>query len=335
MKKISLLLLVVFCFLQCKTPKDKTYDSFTVEKYAEIIEKNSLKEKLFTIAADSFEGRETGELGQKKAAAYLKDFYEKHHISPGNNGKYYQEIPSAYFDYKFKDTENVIAMIEGHEFPEEIITVSAHYDHLGIDDNGEIYNGADDDGSGTVAVMQMAKAFKEASENGHGPRRTIVFMHFTGEEKGLLGSRYYTENPIFPLAKTVTNLNIDMIGRIDDFHQTDQHYVYLIGSDRLSSELDSVINQQNRAHTQLKLDYKYNDEDDPQRLYYRSDHYNFAKHNIPVAFFFSGLHEDYHKISDTADKIEYDLMTERAKLVFYSLWEIANSDKKLKVDKAS
>lgn len=335
MKKIGILLLISVFFLQCKTPKEKTYDSLVSEKYAEIISESSLKEKLFTIAADSFEGRETGELGQKKAAEYLKNFYQENNISAGNNGEYFQEIPTAYFDYRFKDTENVLAMIEGSEFPEEIVVVSAHYDHLGIDENGEIYNGADDDGSGTVAVMQMAKAFKEAKNQGQGPKRTIVFMHFTGEEKGLLGSRYYVENPIFPLEKTVTNLNIDMIGRIDDLHLTDKNYIYLIGSDRLSSELDSIVNQQNRKHTQLKLDYKYNDENDPERLYYRSDHYNFAKNNIPVAFFFSGLHEDYHKITDTAEKIEYDLMTERAKLVFYTLWEIANQENKIKVDKAS
>ncbi|HLS31747.1 MAG TPA: M28 family peptidase, partial [Flavobacteriaceae bacterium] len=131
------------------------------------------------------------------------------------------------------------------------------------------------------------------------------------------------------------NLNIDMIGRIDDFHKSDPEYIYLIGSNRLSADLDSVVNQQNRKHTNLKLDYRYNDENDPLRLYYRSDHYNFARHNIPVIFFFSGLHEDYHKTTDTADKIDYELLTHRTKLIFYTLWKIANRDEKIKLDETS
>lgn len=331
MRNFALLFLIPFFFIQCK-PSQKTLDAAS-EKYAEVIAHKELKENLYIISSDEFEGRGTGEPGQKKAAAYLKDFYVAHDISaPKSTNEYFQHIPSSFFKNKMNASENVIAVIEGSELPEEIVVVSAHYDHLGVADNGEIYNGADDDGSGTVAVMQMAKAFKKAAENGQGPRRTIVFMHFTGEEKGLLGSKYYTQNPIFPLENTITNLNIDMIGRVDDLHKTNQEYIYVIGSDRLSSDLDSVLNQQNRKHTKLELDYKYNDENDPSRLYYRSDHYNFVKHDIPVIFFFSGLHEDYHKVTDTADKIDYELMTQRSKLIFYTLWEIANRNEKIKLD---
>lgn len=333
MKKYIFLLLIPFLFVQCKTSKLRSLDNAIPEKYVKWIDIKELKENLYEIASDEYEGRKTGEPGQKKAAEYLKEFYKKNEISAPNE-EYFQHIPSAYFNHKYKDSENVMAMIKGSEFPEEIVVVSAHYDHLGINNQGDVFNGADDDGSGTVSVMQMAKAFKKAEKKGHGPKRTILFMHFTGEEIGLVGSRYYSENPIFPLKNTVVNLNIDMIGRIDDQHENNPDYMYLIGSDRLSSDLDSIVNQQNRKYTDLELNYTYNDKNHPERLYYRSDHYNFVKHDVPVIFFFSGLHADYHKITDTADKIDYELMTLRTELIFYTAWEIANRKERLVVDKA-
>lgn len=335
MKKLSLLLFAFITLSACKAPQNKSVTKASVENYANSITANELKTHLYTFASDDFEGRETGEPGQKKAAAYLKNFYQENGIkSPLGDDDYYQDIPSSYFNGRFKKTENVVAMIKGGEFPDQIVVVSAHYDHLGIGQNGEIYNGADDDGSGTVSVLEIAKAFKKATDDGFRPRRTILFLHFTGEEKGLLGSKYYTENPIFPLKNTVTDLNTDMIGRIDEAHKDNPNYVYLIGSNRLSSQLDSVVNRQNRKYTKLDLDYKYNAENDPNRFYYRSDHYNFAKHNIPVIFFFNGVHADYHKPTDTADKIQYDLLTKRAKLIFYTAWQTANRDESLVVDKA-
>ena len=146
------------------------------------------------------------------------------------------------------------------------------------------------------------------------------------KKKDLYGSRYYTENPIFPLENTVTNLNIDMIGRIDKAHEDKDknNYIYLIGSDRLSTELHNISEAVNKKYTKLDLDYTYNRKNDPNRFYFRSDHYNFAKHNIPIIFYFNGVHEDYHKITDTADKIEYDLLAKRTQLVFYTAWEVAN-----------
>lgn len=326
------LLFISLLFVQCHTQKQTTYKSTNPERFAKQIKLNQLKTNLSIVASDGFEGRNTGEKGQKKAANFLKDFYLKQKIkSPLEGSNYFQEIPSAYFEDRFGDTENVVAVIKGVEKPDEIVVVSAHYDHLGEKD-GKIYNGADDNGSGTAAVMQMAKAFKKAAKKGYGPRRTILFMHLTGEEKGLLGSHYYTENPIFPLKNTVADINTDMIGRVDDEHKTDPNYVYVIGSNRLSTELDSIVNQQNRKYTQLNLDYKYNAESDPNRFYYRSDHYNFAKHNIPVVFFFNGVHEDYHRSTDTADKIDFDLLQKRTELIFYTVWEVANRKDKLVVD---
>ena len=232
-------------------------------------------------------------------------------------------------------SENVAAFIKGSEKPNEIIVISAHLDHEGIK-GGEIYNGADDDGSGTVAILEIAQAFKKAVDDGYKPKRSILFLHVTGEEKGLLGSRYYTDfDPIFPLENTVADLNIDMIGRVDAKHNENRNYVYLIGSDKLSSELHKLSEEVNNKYSKMTLDYTYNDENDPNRYYYRSDHYNFAKNNIPVIFYFNGTHDDYHKPTDTPDKIQYDLLESRTRLVFYTAWELANRPNRIVVDKAT
>lgn len=233
------------------------------------------------------------------------------------------------------DTENVVAFIKGSEKPDEFLVISSHLDHIGVS-QGEVNNGADDDGSGTVALLEIAEAFQQAVKDGNGPKRSVVFLHVTGEEKGLLGSRYYTDQePVFPLANTVANLNIDMVGRIDPKRDGDRNYIYLIGSDKLSTELHELSEEINSKYTNIELDYTYNDENDPNRFYYRSDHYNFAKNNIPIIFYFNGTHADYHRPSDTPDKINYDLLTNRAQLVFYTAWEIANRANRLVVDKAT
>lgn len=233
-------------------------------------------------------------------------------------------------------SENVAAIIRGSEKPDEYLVISSHLDHIGISGDGQINNGADDDGSGTVALLEISEAFKLASDAGNGPKRSIVFLHVTGEEKGLLGSQYYTDiDPIFPLEKTVANLNIDMIGRIDPNREGDRNYIYLIGSDKLSTELHELSEAVNEKYTNLELDYTYNDENDPNRFYYRSDHYNFAKNNIPIIFYFNGTHDDYHRPSDTPDKINYDLLQNRTRLIFYTAWEVANSEHKITVDKAA
>lgn len=309
-------------------------------KYAKTITAKDLGKHLFIYASDEFEGRNTGEPGQKKAVKYLKDFYVSQGIaSPLGGDDYFQEVPSEYLSNNrrgmtLKDSENVVAFIKGTEKPDEIVVISAHLDHEGVK-NGEIYNGADDDGSGTVAILEIAEAFKQAADAGKGPKRSILFLHVTGEEKGLLGSKYYTENPIFPLANTVTNLNIDMIGRVDDRHKGNPNYVYLIGSDKLSTELHNISEAMNKKYTNIDLDYKYNDDNDPNRFYYRSDHYNFAKHNIPIIFYFNGTHADYHRPTDTPDKINYEMLENRARLVFHTAWEVANRENRVVVDKAA
>lgn len=229
---------------------------------------------------------------------------------------------------------NVMAFLEGEdpELKNELVVITSHYDHVGITD-GEVYNGADDDGSGTVTVMELARQFLELSKRGLRTRRSILFMNVVGEEKGLLGSEYYADHPVFPLENTVTNLNIDMIGRTDSEHSEDPRYVYLIGSDKLSSDLHNISEQCNESFTKLDLDYTFNAPDDPNRFYYRSDHYNFAKNNIPVIFYFTGVHEDYHKPGDDVDKIMFSKMAEIGKLVFHTAWEVANAEQRIVVDK--
>lgn len=230
--------------------------------------------------------------------------------------------------------DNVMGLVEGTDLKDEIVVVSGHYDHIGLTTEGtdKVNNGADDDGSGTTGVLEMAQAFAKAKAEGHGPRRSILFLAVCGEEKGLLGSEWYSESPIFPLAKTVTNLNIDMIGRVDPKHKDNPDYVYLIGSDKLSSDLHKISEYTNATYSRLTIDYKYNDPNDPERIYYRSDHYNFAKNGIPIIFYFNGVHEDYHKPGDEVSKINFEMLAKRTRLVFFTAWDIANRDKAPVVD---
>jgi hypothetical protein len=231
--------------------------------------------------------------------------------------------------------ENVLGYIEGSdpERKDELVVITAHYDHLGRRGDA-IYNGADDNASGTSTVIEVAEAFAVARKKGLGPRRSVLVMLVTGEEKGLLGSQFYVNHPVFPLENTIANVNVDMVGRVDDKHkaQNNPYYTYVIGADRLSTELHEINESVNKQYTQLTLDYTYNEEDDPNRYYYRSDHYNFAERGIPAVFFFSGTHADYHRTSDTAEKINYEKMARIGQLVFHTAWELANREKRIEVD---
>ena len=228
---------------------------------------------------------------------------------------------------------NVIGFIEGSDKKSEYVFITAHYDHLGKKDN-VIYYGADDDGSGTVSVIEMAAAFEKARAAGFGPRRTIVFMTVSGEEEGLWGSEYYSDHPVFPLDSTTVDLNTDMIGRVDPGRNygDSMNYIYVIGDDKLSTDLEPICTSVNKKYTKLELDNKFNDPNDPERIYYRSDHYNFARKGVPIVFYFDGIHKDYHKPTDTVDKINFDLMEKRARYIFLTAWDIANRDNMLKRD---
>ena len=335
MKKILILFLLAVS-LSCTSQKNSVSD-VNPTGYMNSITALDLKTHLYIVASDEMQGRETGSAGQKKAGEYLINQYKTNTVSyPKGATDFYQRVPSSFLNAirneNLPDSENIWAYIEGSEKPDEIIVISAHYDHVGIKD-GEVYNGADDDGSGTVALLEIAQAFEIAKKEGHGPKRSILFLHMTGEEHGLLGSSYYSEHPLFPIAKTITDINIDMIGRHDEFHNESSNYVYLIGSDYLSTDLFNICEAANKNYVKLSLDYKFNDRADPNRFYYRSDHYNFAKNGIPSVFLFSGVHADYHKPTDEVDKIEFEALKKRTQLAFSIAWELANRDNRPVVDK--
>ncbi|MGD1843097.1 MAG: M28 family metallopeptidase [Thermonemataceae bacterium] len=319
-------------------------------KFATTITAEELKEHLYTLAADSMEGRMSGEAGQKKAARYIASQFEAMGLQKGMDTSYFQvfEIarvkrryrlvkPNMSLDstYGIKTTENVVGYIEGTSKKEEVLVISAHYDHVGKKYT-TIFNGADDNASGTSGMIEIAEAFAEAQKAGYRPKRTIVFLLVSAEEIGLMGSSFYTNyQPLFPLENTVANLNVDMIGRVDENHQENPDYIYLIGSDKLSEDLHQLSERVNATYMQLKLDYTYNADNDPNRYYYRSDHYNFAKNNIPVIFYFNGVHADYHQPTDTPDKINYTKMTKIAQLVFFTAWEIANREARIQLNEES
>jgi len=340
MTRLCVLAIASSLFISCagsQTSKKKDYAKADVNKYMNTISASDLKKHLYIVAGDEMQGRDTGTEGQKKAGRYLIEQYKSEGMSfPKGAKDFYQPVPSEFmqrqFSPKLGNSENIWAYIEGSEKPDEVLVISAHYDHVGMK-NGEVYNGADDDGSGTVALLEIAQAFMQAKKEGYGPKRSILFLHVTGEEHGLHGSRYYSENPLFPISNTIADLNIDMIGRRDDAHKDNGNYVYVIGSDRLSTDLHNINEEANKKYTNLNLDYTFNADNDPNQFYYRSDHYNFAKKGIPIIFYFNGVHADYHKPGDTPDKIEYDLLSKRAQLAFVTAWELANRENRPVVDK--
>lgn len=326
---------VLLVALQSCATQNLGYTGSLFKNSYSTITAEDLSRHLHIVASDEMEGRNTGSEGQKRAAQYIIGQYRQIGIKPpAAEPDYLQFVPKEALNSRrgqLPDSENIVAYIPGSEKPNELIVISAHYDHVGVRD-GIVYNGADDDGSGTVALIELAEAFTKASKRGKNPKRSILFLHVTGEEHGLLGSKYYSENPIFPLANTIANINIDMIGRSDPENEG-KDYVYVIGSEMLSTELKKINENANATTHKLLLNYKYDDPADPNRLYYRSDHYNFAKNGIPSIFFFDGIHGDYHKPTDDADKIDYKLYQKRVQLVFATAWELANRAERIKVDK--
>lgn len=331
---IAVVALGIIGTTQAQHKKQHNFEYFYNE-----INRDTLSKNLMMLASDEFEGRKTGEIGQKKAAAFLVKQYQNYKISAPKKAKnHLQTVPASFMDKGYgpvlKESENVVAYIKGSEYPDETLVISAHYDHMGIQ-NGQIFYGADDNASGTAGVLEIARLFKEATKKGLGPKRSILFLHFTGEEFGLYGSKYYVENPLYPLEKTIADLNIDMIGRRSDAYLETGNYIYLVGSDRLSKELHEVSENANNQYAQLTLDYKYNVIGEPEQIYFRSDHYNFVKKGIPAIFYYNGSHEDYHKSTDTADKIDYDLLKKRVQLIFATAWELANRKERITLNPQS
>jgi hypothetical protein len=233
---------------------------------------------------------------------------------------------------------NIAAFLEGSDplLKDEVVVLSAHHDHVGIgrpDSTGDtIYNGADDDGSGTVGLLSTAQAMVAAKKAGAGPKRSVLFLHVSGEEKGLLGSRYYSDHPIYPIENTVANINVDMIGRVDKEHEENKDYIYVIGGEIISSGLDSLLRSANEATVNLDLSNRYNDLEDPNQFYRRSDHWNFGRLGVPFIFFFNGVHADYHRPSDSIEKIEWEALTKRTQLLYTTTAMIANAPNRPEVD---
>ena len=240
-------------------------------------------------------------------------------------------------------TQNVVGIIDGVDYylKNEYVAVGAHYDHIGMRPNAEgdrIFNGADDDGSGTVATLAIAEALAKGKQR---PKRSILLVWHAGEEKGLWGSEFFTKYPPVSMDRVVAQLNIDMIGRSkkdgDDnpanMNLTGPNELYVIGSKKMSDDLGNLSEEVNNSYLQLKYNYKYDDPDDPERFFYRSDHYNYAVKGVPIIFFFSGVHEDYHGLGDHADKIDYEKMEKVTRTVFATMWKLANAAARPKVNK--
>ncbi len=241
-------------------------------------------------------------------------------------------------------TQNVVGILEGSDpvLKNEYVAVGAHYDHVGMNPFAigpdKIYNGADDDGSGTVAVMSIAEAFAK----GPRPKRSMLFIWHAGEEKGLWGSEYFTNHPTVPISSIVTELNIDMIGRAQDANDIangknkllpKSGEVFLIGSKMMSTELGEVSESVNKSFQNMSFNYKYDDPNDPEQYFYRSDHFNYAKKGVPIIFYMDGDHDDYHQLSDSVEKIDFDNMEKIARTIFATGWELANRPTRVKVDK--
>ncbi len=241
-------------------------------------------------------------------------------------------------------TQNVVAMVEGSDpiLKSEFVSIGAHYDHDGVrptaSGDDKIWNGADDDGSGTVALLSMAEALAKSTKK---PKRSMIFIWYAGEEKGLLGSEYFTKFPTVPFDKITININIDMIGRSRKADNKDprdkdlsgENEIYVIGSNMMSSTLGEVTEKVNKGFMNMTYNFKYDDPKDTNRFFFRSDHYNFAVRGIPAVFFFNGVHQDYHQAGDHPEKIDYARMEKISRTVFLTMWELGNLKERPKVDK--
>ena len=338
-------ILLIAAAVGCSTPKETTQvPPSSVFDFDNTISQEGLRADLTVISHDSLQGRDTGSEGLNKAAKYLSSRYETLGLEPvGDNGTYLQsfELPIRNRREGTTDTvktQNIVAFIPGTDstMMHEVVVLSSHYDHVGIgrpDSTGDtIYNGADDDGSGTVALLHTAQAIMAAKSAGVGLKRSVLILHVTGEEKGLLGSRYYSDHPIFDIGNTVANLNVDMVGRRDYEHPDDPNYIYIIGGKIISSGLQAMLEEANQKSVNITLSDRYNDLDDPQQFYRRSDHWNFGRLGVPFIFFFNGVHDDYHRPSDQIEKIDFEALMKRTQLIYTTTVMIANSEDRPEVD---
>lgn len=332
--------------------KERTDKAYAL---AESITAERIRPILTALAHDSMKGRNTGSPEEWKAADYLAAWYTRIGATPaGVDGTWFQPFELARANRRWSlqaptsapagadllKSRNVVAVVEGSDpaLRDQYVVVMAHYDHVGIgraDARGDsLHNGADDNASGTTGLMILAETLQQARAAGYGPRRSVLFLHVSAEERGLLGSRYFSDNPTRSIDSTIAAINLDMVGRIDQAHRdrADTNYIYLIGSELVSSHLDSLLRSANNRTGRLSLDPALNDINDPQQIYRRSDHWNFGRLGVPFAFFFSGLHEDYHRPGDESHKIAYEAMALRLRTAYGTVIELANTDKRPTID---
>ncbi|WP_288428968.1 M28 family peptidase [uncultured Spirosoma sp.] len=322
-----------------------------------VVSDSLLRAHVYNLAADSLQGRRTGTIGQRRAAAYCQRALRASHLTPvfkldsvrtsyrqtfpivftnvatfgslpGNSTSYRQaELADGPLSHQDSSRAlfgiNLGGLLPGLDLKKEIIVVSAHYDHVGAS-GGLVYHGADDNASGTAAVLGVAAVFDSLARKGLRSRRTVLFVLFSGEEDGLLGSAYFVAHPPASLTQFVCALNADMVGRVDDDHKRAPDYCYVL-TDANGSSLKKTVEQVNAQTVQLTLNQGgYNTDDDPEQFFRRSDQYSFARLGIPVLFFTNGSHSDYHRPTDTAKRIRYDVLRKRATLLFQTVWALAN-----------
>lgn len=340
------------------------------KRIAEGVTAKQLSEYLHFVASDEMEGRDTPSRGLDLTAKFIAMNLSRWGFKPaGDNGTFFQtfalkrnssdvrrpyifQTAEKYDAAKMSGpeyvlTQNVVAIWEGSDrkLKQEMVAIGAHYDHVGTTPPrcrpiGEdtICNGADDDGSGTVAVLSIAEALARAPVR---PKRSVLFVWHAGEERGLWGSEYFNKYPTVDIEQVTAQLNIDMIGRSRKEGDNDprnkeltgNHEIYVIGKDMMSSTLGAVVDATNKKYLGLRYDTKYDDPNDPNEFFFRSDHFHYAVNGIPVTFWFDGVHEDYHQVGDHPDKIDYQKMEKVTRTIMLTLWELTDLKQRPKVDK--
>lgn len=294
------------------------------------INQSDLRAHLEFIASDELEGRYTPSRGLDIAARYIAAQLALYGAKPGGvKGTYFQAFPMP--DGSPGMAANVIGIFEGTDpvLKNEYVAVGCHYDHIGVGGSGpdRIFNGADDNGSGTAAMLEMAQALSRQR-----PKRSVLLIWHAGEERGLWGSDFYVKSPTVPIKSITAMLNIDMIGRSwnpemgGEFREavSGPNEIFVIGSKKMSDSLGQLSERVNRQHLRLGFNYKFDDPADPEGLFYRSDHYNYAKAGIPIIFYFDGIHPDYHQVTDEVSRIDFTKLVRVSQTIFATAWTLAN-----------